>query len=413
MIRPVPLHLLRLAGTLASGWLAAGCSCHQDYTFPQADAPFESADPGDVGSWLSFDTDPSGSKLTMAYYDRVAGGLMYAIGTPDGASTTGGGFTWTYEKVDGWPASNGLDSGDRGKYASQATAPDGTVWIAYQDVALHKLMFAHRTGGPVWETGVADEVGGEWASLALDAGGNPVIAHQDPTTGALRVTRRSGDAWTTEEALVGQPWAGTDADGNPVARPAGAGRFARIETACGAPSGSADAPDPCTYYLASYDAAWQQLVLLEGHPGAWTKTIVDGAGAPTPGAVPDAGAWPSIRVEDDRLQIAYQDLGAQTLRLATRSAGSWTLETVDPTAWRGSDTEIFALDDQTAIVYFDGYENNQILAVRQANGSWKIAKAAGDDGAVGYHNEVAVVAGEAWLGSYDFTHHTLSLHPAE
>ena len=389
--------------------LAAGCSCRNDYTFPEGDPPFVSDDPGDVGSWLSLDTDPSGEQLTMAYYDRAFGGLTYAIGVPQADDT----FTWTYEKVDGWSGSNGLDPGDRGKYASQETAPDGTVWVAYQDVARRELMFAHRLGGPVWETGTADATGGEWASLAYDGAGQPVIAHQDADAGTLRITRRTGETWATEEAFVGQPFSGTDADGVAIARPAGGGKYARIHIDCDTAAASPADAASCREYVAFYDSAQQNLVLLEGGAGAWTTTIVDGAGALASGAAVDAGAWPSIRIDADKVQIAYQDVGDQTLRLATRTGGTWLLETVDATAWRGSDTEVFALADQTAIVYFDGYENNQILAVRQANGSWKITKTAGDDGAVGYHNEIAVVAGRAWLGSYDFTSHGLVLQPAE
>jgi hypothetical protein len=375
--------------------LVALGACKTDYTFPGADAPFESADPGDVGTWLSLDVSPEGERLTMAYYDRVQGALMYAIGVPDGA-----GFAWAYEKVDGWAGSNGLDPGDMGVYASQRTAPDGTVWIAYGD-ADGGLWVAHRTGGPVWELAAADPVGGAWISLDLDAAGNPVVAHQDPTKGALRVTRLLDNQWATEEAYVGQLYNGTDDAGNPVLRPAAAGKYADIDVTDGEER------------VVFYDAAHLELVLIEGGMGAWQSSIVDGAGATGAGAVADAGAWPQIEVVAGEVRVAYQDVGAQNLRYAVRTADGWARETVDPTTWRGADTVLFEKGGAPAIVYQDGYDTNQILAEKQENGSWKITKLTGDEGAVGFHNEIAVVGGKLWAGSYDFTNHALSLTAVE
>jgi hypothetical protein len=380
--------------SLAPVLLLAACS--NDYTFPGGAGPFESAPPGDIGTWLSLDTTPDGSRMTMAYYDRVAGAVMYAVGSPN----TTGGFDWVYEQVDGWAGSNGLDPGDRGKYASQRTAPDGTVWLAYGD-ANGGLWVAHRTGGPVWVVEQADPAGGQWVSLALDAAGEPVIAHHDPTRGALRVTRHKDSTWSTEEAYVGELFNGTDDEGNAVLRPAAAGQYADIDITDGEER------------IAFYDAAQLELVLLEGGEGTWQDSIVDGAGASTQGRVDDAGAWPQLRVDGGELAIAYQDVGAQNLRYATRKGAGWTVETVDPTAWRGADTALFGRNGAAAIVYQDGYDTNQILAEKQANGTWKITKLLGDDGAVGFHNEVVEVAGKTWVGSYDFTHHALALTSLE
>nr|MBA2320534.1 hypothetical protein [Deltaproteobacteria bacterium] len=237
-------------------------ACKNDYTFPGGEDPFVSADPGDVGTWLSLDVAPDGTRMTMAYYDRSQGALMYAIGTPilaplgsAPASTEGdASWIWSYEKVDGWAGSNGLDPGDRGLYASQRTAPDGTVWIAYAD-ANGGLWTAHRTGGPVWVLEAADPVGGAWASLALDAEGQPVIAHQDETKGTLRVTRQVDGGWQSEEAYVGQLFSGTDAEGNAVLRPAGAGKFADLHISDGMER------------VAFYDTAQQELVLIGGEAG--------------------------------------------------------------------------------------------------------------------------------------------------
>ena len=112
---------------------AAGCQC-QDNPKDQADGdelpgPPTSltphTDPGPApesyGSWLSLRPAGDGAAITMTSYDRVAGAVDFAIGTPG----TDGAITWSHEKVDGYPDSAGADPGlARGRIA-QPGRPGG------------------------------------------------------------------------------------------------------------------------------------------------------------------------------------------------------------------------------------------------------------------------------------------------
>lgn len=376
------MHRIAVLASLA---LYAGCSCQQEYGFPASDV-FVSEDPEDHGSWLSMDTTPEGARLTIAYYDREAGALGFAVGTPQ----QDGSVLWVHEKVDGYTGSDGLDRGDRGKYASQKTAPDGTVWVAYQDAVNGGLYVARRTGGPVWtEPELVDPGAGAWASLAIDASGNPVVAHHDEVAGVLRLSRFDGTAWASETAWTGSDWSYTDpTTGEVLTRDASVGAYSRILVHEG------------VEYIAFYDAAQQTLNLLEGAAGSYTHTVVD--------ATANVGQWPSLWTDGATLRIAYHDVTNQDLKLATREAGSWSTEVVDAGEYRGADTEVFQRGDKTAVVYFDGFKNDMMLATKDA-GSWIIEQAGGTTGAVGFHNEVAVVGDTFWLASYDFTSRKLYL----
>lgn len=384
VVRPLLLVLPAL--------LAAGCSCNseQDLVFPKLEAEDPSDAPTDFGSWLSFDTAPDGQRLTMAYYDRDRGAVGYAVGNV-GADAS---VTWVHERVDGYPASNGLDPGDRGRYASQRTAPDGTVWVAFRDDGNHSLRVSHRTGPATWEESVVVDPGaggdpdaGHWASLQLGADGQPVVAHCDGGSTAVRLSRFDGSAWSTVELYKSSSVDWIDDQGVTQTRPAGVSHTAMLA------AGGKE-------YVAFYDSAAGTLNLLEGTGTTFTHSVVDDDG--------DVGQWPSLWTDGSTLRIAYQDVANQDLKLATRNAGNWSVEVVDDGEMRGADTALFEIDGQPAIVYFDGMDNDSWLA-KQAGGGWQIERIGKDDGAVGFHNEVVQVGGLWFAGSYDFTAGTLFL----
>lgn len=358
--------------------LAVGCSCQQEYSFPEP-VEITHADPKDHGSWLSMDAAPDGRRITMAYYDRSAGALGYAVGTP-GAD---GAVDWLHERVDGYPGSDGLNRANRGKFASQKTAPDGTVWVAYTDVEKGGLYVARRTAPSTWESEEIDPGAGHWASLAIGADGNPIVAHHHPGDKSLRLSRFDGQSWSSSTIHTGQPWSYQDPETNQVhTRPASVGTYARLFVHDG------------VEYIAFYDAAQRTLDLLEGANGDYTHTVVDRTG--------HVGQWPSIVVDGGTLLIAYHDVGAQHLKLATRTGGSWSVETVDDGQFRGADTEVFLRGSKPAVVYFDGYMNDMLLATRDG-GDWVVERVGGDDAAVGFHNEVVRLGDTYWMASYDFT----------
>lgn len=360
--------------------------CSQEYNFPKIDITTVET-PVDYGSWLSMDTAPDNERITIAYYDRSNTALGFAVGSP----SSDGSVSWKHEEVDGYPDSEGLDRGDKGKYCSMKVAPDGTVWVAYHDVTNGGLWAAHRRGY-TWEIALVDSGtglkpnAGQWASLALNSEGNPVVAHHESDKGSLRISRYSDGQWITEEAHTGEPYS-AEIEGETVYREASVGTFAQLKIHNG------------TEYIAYYDAAQQTLNLLEGFSGAYTTSVIDSTG--------DVGQWPSMLISDTELQVAYHDVGGQSLKLATRSGGgSFTLNTIDSGEFRGADTHIFSHNNQTSIVYFDGHDNNMMLA--QLTGSdWNITTVGGETAAVGFHNEATATDGHMWVASYDFTNRTL------
>lgn len=391
------LPVIVVATTVLGGISA----CNGDLTefSSKWEEPASDPAPVDHGSWLSFDVAPDNERIVMSYYDRERGGLGFGIGTIADDGT----LSWFHERVDGYPGSDGLDRGDRGKYSSMKVAEDGTVWIAYQDVGKGTLWAAHRQGGggslsfdaenPQWVLTLVDAgtgttpSAGHWVSLDLDADDNPVIASYDALSHSLKVSRLDADAstpsFTTTEAWTGAPWSGVDAEGVGISRVADVGTFAELMI------------DGTNEYIAFYDAAQQRLSLIEGTGGAWTQSFVTPEGT-------NAGQWPSMMIDAGTLFLAYHDVTNQNLMIATRTTGGYELELVDGGDFVGADTEIVKKAGAVGILYFDGQNNDQKFATR-SGAVWVAETIAGDGEAVGFHNEVAQV-GDRWIaGSYSFS----------
>ena len=341
----------------------------------------------DWGQWLTMDVMQDG-RPALAYYDKTKGGLGFAIANIDGETVE-----WEREEADGYTNEDGLDVGDRGKYASMAVASDGTVWVAYQDVALENLRWARRDPTThEWTNNTADGgsepngTAGMFAALDLDSSSNPVIAHYDSVAQDLRVSRYNGTAFTSE--VVDEGTDAVAADGSTI--PANVGMFADLVIQDG------------VEYLAYYDAASGDLKLAWGASGSnYTIEVVDSGEA---GA--DVGQWPNIVVQGGQLWISYHDVTNQDLMLATGAPGSWSMERVDQAEFVGADSAIFLNGTQPSIVYFDGRNNDMRLATKLGE-DWQSEQLAGDEGALGFHNEV-VQAGGAYYGAcYDYTAHTV------
>ncbi|MEZ4240228.1 MAG: hypothetical protein R3F59_29555 [Myxococcota bacterium] len=380
---------------VAAAALAGGCSCNHDYdyTFPDPAAPEDPSltAPTSFGSWLSFDTSPEGDRLTMSYYDRDRGALGWAVGVPAGDEVV-----WAHEKVDGYPDDAGLDVRDVGQYSSQRTAPDGTVWVASYDATNGGLRVSHRIGPHTWAEPETDDGGsgapgvGQWASLALDAQGLPVVAHADAARGAIRITRFDGAQWSSVQAYASKAVDDVDDLGNPITRPAG---VAQIDLVIQGDE----------LLLAFHDTASTSLHLVRGQGDTFTDEVIDDSG--------DVGAWPSLWTDGDTVRIAYHDAGRQNLMFAEQQgAGDWSLTRIDDGELRGADTELFERDGEPAILYFDGWDNDQWLAVRSGD-AWTTSQVGGAEGAVGFFNEAVQAGGRWWAGSYDHTHDALFLRP--
>lgn len=376
--------LIRSLVALGAAASIAGCQCRSDvdYVALAPPAPLDA----DHGQWLSMDVAPDG-RLITSYYNRDRGALGFAIGeTRDGDQVW-----WTHEKVDGYPDDQGLDPGDRGTHTSIAAVDNGDVWVAYHDVSNGTLRAALRQGG-LWTNELADAgtglepKPGEWASLALDADNNPVIAHHDGSRGTLRISRRTGEnEWASETVREGAE--GIDAEGNTI--PANTGMYANLVIFDG------------TEYITYHDAVAGTLELLEGTPGNYTHTVIDSGGV---------GAWPTLWTNGTEMEIAYHDVANQDLKIARRSGGGWQTATVDADEYVGADTAIFHDSEGTGIVYFDG-QNNDMRVARASGDGFTTETIGGEEQALGYHNEVAFTRGRWYVASYDYTNRSLFARP--
>lgn len=370
---------LLTVGALLTILALEGCEgCNDNQVAPKTDeAP---AFTNDVGSWLSMAVTPEG-KPAIAYYDRTMGALGYAVGTID----KDGQVSWAREEVDSYPDENGLNPGDAGRYASMKITASGQVWIAYQDVGNGTLKYAHKGDG-VWDVGVADIGGGAksdagyWASLALDASDNPVVAHFDKGKGNLRVARWSGSAFAGAVVAEGEPRT-PDTGGTEI--PAAVGEYANLVIGSDG-----------TEYIAYYDRAQGSLMLASGKGGTFDTEVVDASG--------DVGQWPAMLLDGGDLWIAYQDVANQDLRMAHGGSGGWSTELVDSGDHIGADAALFVDGGKTGIVYFDGFQNDMKLA-RNTGDAWTAEKLTGDQGALGFHNETVKIGDVRYVACYDFT----------
>jgi hypothetical protein len=397
----LPLRASGLASGLATALVAAslsGCGgCREQNIVAEggpADAPFTD----DWGQWLSMAALPDGAPA-VAYYNKTRGGLGLATGSFD----ADGAVSWEHEQVDGFTSDEGLDVGDRGTYASLAVAGDGTLWIAYRDQTLGTLRVASRTADAAeWTSAMAEAGGGAspsvgmFASIALNASSQPVVAHYDQGKGQLRVVRGDGTTFTGEVVDEGEPVAADTAAGT-EAGDADVGMFARLRIVSG------------VEYIAYYDAANGQLKLAWGGTGNYTIEVVDDGSVPEGSELPassDVGQWPDLMVVDGQIHIAYHDVANQDLRYAVGTPGDWTVTTVDTGEYVGADTALFLSGSAPAVAYFDGRNNDMKLAWRSGD-TWQSDTVAGSTAALGFHNEVLTSNGHTYAACYDYTNRSL------
>lgn len=387
-----PLPFITLAALVATN--LAGCKgCSQKDKGIADDVVETGTEPpvpftNDWGQWLTMASTPEGVPAAAAY-DLTRGALTYATAEVD----ADGNATWTHEEVDGYPDSEGLDVGDRGTYASMAIASDGTVWISYLDNKVHNLRYATRDpSSGTWTNAIAD-VGdgatpsaGYWSSLALNSSGQPVIAHYDSGKGRLRVAHWSGSGFTGEVVDEGED---VTADSGETVE-ANVGQYAKLKIADG------------KEYIAYYDAAAGALKLAVGTAGSYSVEVVDDTD--------NVGAWPDMMIDSDgTVHIAYQDVGNQDLKYAEGKPGSWTISVIDDGEYRGADAALFMNGTYPAVVYFDGRYNNVLLA-QNAGDTWTSDTLAGDEGALGFHNEAITAGGVHYAGCFNYTERTVWFH---
>jgi hypothetical protein len=347
----------------------------------------------DRGQWISVAVLSDGRPVA-AWYNRSSGGLEFGLG-----KVVDGVVSWSIEKVDGFADETGLDSGNRGTHTGIAVGPDDRIWIVYRDVTNKTLRYAMRDTvynpgdyaepvKTVWKTDLLD-VGagaspdtGEWTSLAIGADGNPVVVYRDVGKRQLRVAHWGGTSFSATTVDVGQDYIPEDTAGSPVT--ANVGEFARLVFG---PDGKE--------YIAYYDRAWGRLRLAVGDASGYALGDVDDEA--------DVGQWPSMLfTSDGTLHLAYHDVTNQDLKHAWGHPGAFETEIVDSGDYRGADSEIFRFGDMLSILYFDGYDNDLLLA-RRTGETWALSQVAGGDAALGFHNNVFVTGGRTYAACYDYT----------
>jgi hypothetical protein len=378
-------NIMRLSNaTIATLLTLGGCSCNEEYNFKSLEST--STAEADFGRWLQMDNAPDGSPVA-AFYDDLIGGLGFAVGT----EKSDGSISWALEAVDGYPLEDGTDTVDVGSYTSMAVDGNGEVWLSYYNNTDGGLKVAHRVGG---EWSIEDVDSGEselsdagtWTSIAIDANEQPVVAHHDRGLGTLRLSRHSPSGWSTSTILTGDDFLDESDPKNPIARAASAGQYANLLV------------DGSSEYVASYDAALQRLDLLSGGGTAFSHSVVFDSH--------NAGKWPSMLMFEGNLHIAFQDLTVEGLSLAVKTTSGFVFSTIDAGPVRGADSELFSHADNLYALFFDGYENDMMLASRDGS-AWNVQSLAGPGRAVGFHNEVATLGDTVLLGSFDLTNHSL------
>jgi hypothetical protein len=393
-------RILRLATTTAAALLLPSCNGCSDYKV-QSTEPVPGEDAGSIedlsndwGMWLDLDVLPDGSPV-IAYYDTTAGGAGFAVGKIKGDSVR-----WRHQQVDGYVSSEGMDTGDRGRYMSMAVGANGEVWLAYQDSLNSVARFAHRGEDGLWATGMIDggggpvKGGGLFNSITFDASGNPLVVHYDEAQAELRLARYNPAtlAWAAMTVDAGEAF--VPAEGSTeTAVDANTGLFPKVVVSAG------------VEYIVYYDKTFGDLKMAWGQAGSYTIETIDSEG--------DVGQWPDVRVVDGQIEITYHDVKNQDLKYAVGVPGSWTIETADTGAYVGADSALFTSGSFPAVVYFDGQLKDMRMAWRGASG-WE-NKLITDDGgeALGFFNDVIEVAGRHYAACYNYTSHTVWFQPLD
>ena len=87
-------------------------------------------------------------------------------------------------------------------------------------------------------------------------------------------------------------------------------------------------------------------------------------------------------------------LASGTLKLEHRNRGRWRLV--------GADTTISISAGYTVIGYFDG-QNSDFKIAKDTGSVWELTTLAGGDEATGFHNELIMIGGRHFAGSYSHT----------
>ncbi|MFZ5480401.1 MAG: hypothetical protein ACOZNI_26795 [Myxococcota bacterium] len=351
---------------------------------------------GDIDDTIEPDPHDIGSWLSMKATPDGKPAVAYydrtsdALGFAIGTIGDDGAVTWDTEEVDSYPDENGLNPGDAGKYASMAIAGDGTVWIVYQDSTNGTLKYAKRDGSGAWTIGIADVGGGS----SSDAGYWASVAI-DSAGNPVAVHYDNGRGDLRATRWNGSAFSGTVIyEGDDYTNPEDGSTVSGDAGEYAKIAVGADG----TEYIAFYDVAAGALRLATGGPSGYSVELVDDGG--------DVGQWPDVLVDGSDVSISYHDVTNQDLKLARGRPGAFTIETIDDGDYVGADSALYGSGDRIGILYQDAVDNDLVLS-RSRDGVWSPERVTGEGVAAGYHNETIEIAGTRYVACYDYTNRTI------
>lgn len=331
--------------------LLGACNCEDVGEDPPTPEPPTPEPSYNRGFYLDMTLD-SQDRVWLAYQNADSTSLEVARGSGDP-------LEWTRWTVDGaGEVIGGLLTGNynAGNYASIAIDESGMPHAVHWDKDEDRLRWATLDGDD-WAKFTVDESGGQFASLGIYAGTDPIVSYY--SGGALKVAVRSNGAWTSETVDSGEATEESAAD---------VGQYSDLLVA-------ADG----TVYIAYYDSAAGDLKVAHGIPGNWNLAIWASEG--------DVGQWPALSEEAGALHVSYLDAGNKNLMFGSWTGTSLESEVIDDADFVGADSAHSWADGNATIMYHDGVNNDAKIAT-QTDGDWTVQTHM-NAGAVGFFNSLA------------------------
>jgi hypothetical protein len=214
-------------------------------------------------------------------------------------------------------------AGDAGAYSSIALDSTGAPHISYfKGGALGNLKYAYRSGG-LWVRETADDsphVVGVYTSLALDGQDNAHVCYFDMTSYDFKYALKAGGLWTVDVV-----------DATPTNDVVGSGPSIAVDVLS----------EPHIVYQSAFDFG-QGAELRYAHKsgGMWAVEVLADttvhAGAPS--VALDINGAPNVTYETGPLPT--------TIRLASRTGGSWTHTTIDSVSYEPPNRTVLLFDAQ-------------------------------------------------------------------